>query len=159
MGLREKFQKRIDEKRQEISSLQNRIRDLKVYVQAVEDTMRLLPRENQERSGDLRSGTNIHKAYEALCERGEPMHIGEIVKAIGKSDEHDNRVALGGSISAYVRKGQLFTRPAPNTFGLLEFPRKPSAEVPPPNFGAEEPDELDGSDAEVEAVEEDDVPW
>ncbi len=158
MGLREKFQKRIDEKRQEIASLQNRIRDLKVYVQAVEDTMRLLPRENQEdRSSDLRTGTNIHKAYAALSERGAPMHISDIVKAIGKPDEHDNRVALGGSISAYVRKGQLFTRPAPNTFGLLEFPQKPAANVPPPNFGVEERDELDGSEAE--AMEEDDVPW
>jgi hypothetical protein len=154
MGLREKFQKRIDEKLQEIASLHDRIRDLEVYVRAVEDTMRLLPRENQEnRSGDLRSGTNIHKAYEALRERGVPMHISDIVKAIGKPDEHDNRVALGGSISAYVRKGQLFTRPAPNTFGLLDFPQKPAAGMPPPDFG------IEGSEAETEVVVEDDVPW
>jgi hypothetical protein len=158
MGLREKFQKRIDEKRQEITSLQNRIRDLKVYVQAVEDTMRLLPRENQEeKSGDLRAGTNIHRAYEALRQHGSPMHISDIVKAIGKPDEHDNRVALGGSISAYVRKGQLFARPAPNTFGLLEFPQKlaPASE-PPPDFGIEVPDD---QEVEAQLVEEDDLPW
>jgi hypothetical protein len=45
-----------------------------------------------------------------------------------------NRSALSGSIAAYVRKGEIFTRPAPNTFGLLELGN--SVELPL-NFGEE----------------------
>jgi len=62
------------------------------------------------------------------------MHITELLEAIGKPGDRMNRSALGGSIAAYVRKGEIFTRPAPNTFGLLELGN--SVELPL-NFGEE----------------------
>ncbi len=47
------------------------------------------------------------------------MHIGALVTAIGIENTKNARVSLVGSLGAYVRKGLVFTRPAPNTFGLV----------------------------------------
>jgi hypothetical protein len=47
------------------------------------------------------------------------------------------RAAVAGSLSAYVRNGEIFTRPAPNTFGLIEFGGKVETSLngPPRGFG------------------------
>ena len=70
---------------------------------------------------------------------GKPLHISDLLVALGKETDHDNRAALSGSLSAYVRKHEIFTRPAPNTFGLVEFEtnlqrRGNGAAGPPPRF-------------------------
>lgn len=62
----------------------------------------------------------IHLNDDILSFSGHALHIEELVKAIGKEPTRDNRVSLSGSLNSYVKKCQIFTKPAPNTFGLLE---------------------------------------
>lgn len=149
MGLRAEFQKKIDRKLQEIDGLGLQIREAKAYIQALEDMMRLLPRE--ELSGNhgessLKPGTAIANAREAIKKMGRPLHITDILVALGRPVDKANRAAIGGSIAAYVRRGEVFTRPAPNTFGLIDADAvngaNPSRIVgvggvnqPPPDFG------------------------
>lgn len=143
---RDELQKRVERKKNEIVSLEAQIRDARVYIQAMEDAIKLLPRELDEAAIDtaLRPGSNVAKAREALQAAGKPLHISDLLAALGKETGPDNRAALSGSLSAYVRKHEIFTRPAPNTFGLVEFeansPRRENGQAgPPPDFGMDEP--------------------
>jgi hypothetical protein len=139
MGLRLEFQKRIDKKAQEIESLELQIREAKIYIVALGDMMRLLPREEPnggQGESVLKPGTAIAKARDAIKQAGGPLHIGEILASLGRPVDKANRAAIGGSIAAYVRRGEVFTRPAPNTFGLIEMSGAPAPpNHPPPEFG------------------------
>lgn len=121
MGLREQFQKIIDRKQDEISRLESEIEKAKTYVQAIQDSMRFLPKESTQNAVEqqLRPTSGLARARDAIKAAGKPLHISDILKAIGHQDDKKHRVSLSGSISNYARKGQIFTRTAPNTFGLL----------------------------------------
>jgi hypothetical protein len=147
MALRDDIQKRIEKKRAEIAALEEQIGNATVYIQALEDTLKLLPREiNDEHfapssTSIIRRGSKMDKAREAIRNAGRPLHITDLVAAIGRPNNTANRAALAGSLGAYSRRGEIFTRTAPNTFGILEFPKPKQNGVqtgPPPNFGLDQ---------------------
>ena len=125
MGARENLQRLADRKAQEISDLERQIDMARAYLQAIQDSMKALPRDiaiqanGEEVASDLRSGTLLARAREAIQKNGGPMHIGAILVAIGVENTKSARVSLVGSLGAYVRKGMVFTRPGPNIFGLV----------------------------------------
>lgn len=144
MGARENLQRLYDRKAQEISDLEAQIERAKVYLQAIQDSIKALPREvpsnhaaGEDASATLRPGTNLARARDAIQSAGGPMHVIEILAAIGVDNTKANRTSLIGSLGGYVRKRQVFTRPKPNTFGLIGM-RVPdtSEEQPlPASFG------------------------
>jgi len=149
MGLREDLQKRIDRKRAEITDLETQIRLAQEYLQALEDTLKLVPRDGNgstasESRVTLRPGTALFKAREAIRKAGRPMHVTELLEAMGKGTSRNEKAGLSGTLATYVRRGEIFTRPAPNTFGLVKtkteptddlgFPLEPEP-VPPKGFG------------------------
>ena len=149
MGMREELQRRIDRKRQEIQELELKLKESNSYLQALLDTFKILPKDVNVigigESQTLRPGTALAKARDAITKAGHPLHVSEILKAIGKPADKKYRISLGGSLSGYVRRGEIFTRPAPNTFGLIEFVGKDDGltqlkeldneEELPPSFG------------------------
>lgn len=139
MALRDKFEERIKKKELEVQELESKTREAKAYLQALQDSIKLLPKEEKVGVGSivetLRSGSNVHKTYELLKKMGKPMHLNEILKAIGKGTSKTEKVNLAGSLGGYVRKGEIFTRPAPNTFGLISME---DILEPPDDFGTEE---------------------
>jgi hypothetical protein len=140
MGLREELEKRIDRKLAEIREFEDRLREARAYLQGLQDTLKLVPRETLGDNDEvvLRNGSNIAKAREVLRLTGKPMHIIDLLKAMNQPTDKKNRLALGGSLAAYVRRSLVFNRPAPNTFGLLEFDQKRlelSFAVPVPAVG------------------------
>ncbi|MBI4823663.1 MAG: hypothetical protein HY805_05480 [Nitrospirae bacterium] len=142
MGIRAKFEEKIKRKEQEIQEYEGKIREAKAYLQALQDSLKLLPREGKNVSIEsiLRPGSNIAKTYEFLKKIGKPLHITEILKGIGKSTSKKDRIALSGSLGWYVRRKEIFTRPAPNTFGLIE-----SGEEPPEDFGLDKKEEKESN--------------
>ena len=139
MGARESLQRLIDRKTQEIAELEKQIEMARVYLQAIQDSMKALPREaatSSESNGaaPLRSGTLLAKAKESILKNGKPMYIEDILAAIGVENTKAARVSLVGSLGNYVRKGVIFTRPGPNIFGLVGMPSA--------NAGAELPEEF-----------------
>jgi hypothetical protein len=124
MGARENLQRLIDRKQQEVNGLEEKIRESRVYMQALQDAMKSLPREASAASvePELRPGTAIFKAREAIRQVRQPMHINDLLGAIGKPSTKKNKISLAGTIAWYARKGQIFKRTAPNTFGLMEIP-------------------------------------
>jgi|HubBroStandDraft_6_1064221.scaffolds.fasta_scaffold40958_4 hypothetical protein len=122
MGIREEIQKKLDKKEEEKWGLIEQVRACDIYISTLQDVIKMLPREaepGKERS--LRPGTAVSLARDAIRKAGKPLHIGELLVALGKPDAKKHRLALSGSLATYVRRGEIFTRPEPNTFGLLEF--------------------------------------
>jgi hypothetical protein len=122
MGIREEVQKKLDKKEEEKWVLLEQVHECEIYITTLQDVLKLLPREaepGKERS--LRPGTAVSLARDALRKAGKPLHIGELLEALGKPNAKKSRLALSGSLATYVRRGEIFTRPEPNTFGLTEF--------------------------------------
>lgn len=140
MGIRGKFDERIKRKESEIQELENQIREAKAYLQALQDSLKLLPREEKMQGNmasvesTLRPNSNIYKTYTLLKQTDGALHIDEILKGIGKDISKKEKVSLAGSLGWYVRRKEIFSRPAPNTFGLLS---KEQTEEPPENFGVD----------------------
>jgi len=138
MAIREQFQKLLDRKLQEIRDLEVQLEKARAYMQAIQDSMRLLPKENGNSDMALRPGTALARTRDVLRSAGKPMHITEILKALGRATDKSHRISLSGSLSSYVRNSQVFTRPAPNTFGLVEMSRNSNTEEDieiPEDFG------------------------
>ncbi len=142
MSERKKIEERLRKKEMEVSTLEEKIKTSKVYVQALRDILKMLGSED-EPDGDaeatLRSGSAVDQARRVILDRREPTHIDEILAALGKDATREAKASLTSSLAAYVRRREIFTRPAPNTFGLSELGHGPSddpAVEPPVNFGA-----------------------
>lgn len=166
MGLREDLLRRINRKEEEAKELRQKVRDTEAYIQGLEDALRMLPRDpgspTAANDSELRAGTGLAQARDSIRAAGKPLHILEILKAMGRPTDKKNRISLSGNLAAYVRRGEVFTRPAPNTFGLIEFgaATKPPALEPPEGFGVE-PEKAEEAEAVVkqEPEADDDVPF
>jgi hypothetical protein len=139
MGEREKIAERLRKKEQEIQELEEKIKESRVYIQALQDVLKIFPRESVDSETALRAGSMVAQAREAILKAGRPMHVNEIVTALGRERNRASQTAVSASIAAYVRKGEIFTRPLPNTFSLkeLESVRETSlaTDEPPADFG------------------------
>ena len=142
MAERRHIEGMIEKKEQEIQDLEDKIKEASVYLQALRDVLKKFPREGSSEelpTSSLRPGSMVAEARDLILLAGKPMHVDELLKAKGKPLTRDNRTALGGSLSAYVRKGTIFTRVAPNTFGLMELDTTASVKgaEPPAGFGVD----------------------
>ncbi|MFQ5754241.1 MAG: hypothetical protein ACE5HI_19820 [bacterium] len=135
MSTKKKIQSKIEKKKEEILEYQAKIREAEASIQAFQEVLRVLPRENGIGGETLtiRSSSLAGKARNALRKKGFPMHINKIMEDTGIPK--NKRQSLSGTLSHYVRKGEIFTRPEPGTFGLVEFGEKSNSEEPPENFG------------------------
>lgn len=141
MADRRQIEAMVRRKEAEIQSLEAKIKEARAYLQALQDVLRRFPRNSQDTvtpEAILRPGSLVAQARETILKQGKAMHVEQILKRLGRETTRENKIALGGSISAYVRKGSIFTRVAPNTFGLAEFNEATdSPSEPPPDFGIE----------------------
>lgn len=146
-----------------------KIRALEGQLQGLQEAMKLLPRENVNQGKVehvLRTGSAMAKARELIHSRQEPLHITAILDGIGRTVNHPNRVSVSGSLGNYARKGEIFVRTAPNTFGLIELGHKEGTHLSnesddlPSNFGTlgtpniEDDEEVEGEDEDFSEFEE-----
>jgi hypothetical protein len=141
MNERQKIEESLRKKEQEIHSLREKIKVSKVYVKALRDVLKLLDKGNEAEAAEstLRQGSAVAQARDVILEREMPVHIGDLLGAMGKPQTRESRSSLASSLAAYVRRGEIFARTAPNTFGLIvlghhseEVKKNP---VPPTGFG------------------------
>ena len=137
MAIRDNLQRLISRKEQEITELEQKLRDARIYLQAVQDSIKALPREAMDANQvkELRQGTAVANARDLIKSAGRPLHITDILKGLGKPVDTKNKLSLSGSLAGYVRDNQIFTRPAPNTFGLREFLIADKGAELPEDFG------------------------
>jgi hypothetical protein len=146
MDERRKIEDKLRKKEQEVQGLEERLKTARVYVQALQDVLKLLAASTTPPGTSvsaLKAGSTVAQARDVILERGEPVHITALLDAMGKDASRENRASLVSSLAAYVRRGEIFTRPAPNTFGLVELghveEEQPDEQEPPPTFGRASP--------------------
>lgn len=170
MDVREEIQKRIEKKEEEIREAELQIREARAYIQGLSETLRFLPKTPtvQPNPTVLRADTAMAKTRDAIKKAGKPLHISEILKALGRPVDRENRGSIAGSLSIYVRKGQIFTKVAPNTFGLVEvgnaaIPQKTAAtdsmDEPPESFGMDDAEQPMSGKVEVKPTDDEDIPF
>jgi len=145
MNVRKELDRKVEKKKEEIAALEKALGEARAYLQALEDMRKILPKEpGFQDEIVLRAGTDLAKARDVLQQEGKPLHVEELLKRMGKPTEKKQKISLSGSLASYVRDHKIFTRPAPNTFGLVEFESADglAADAPPENFGLEEKDAL-----------------
>ena len=146
MGFREDLARKIEKKRSEISALEADVLTARTYLQALEDMYKLAGKGavagEQYGTPTFRPGTLLAGAYAAIKEAARPLHVNELLAAMGRTVNRAERSAVSGTLAAYVRRGDVFTRPAPNTFGIVEISEPdvaPTAATatpaPPTGFG------------------------
>ena len=142
MNERQQIEERLRKKQTEVRSLEERLRSTKIYIAALQDVLKMLGggEDSSAASGKLRPGSAVAQARDLILTRGEPMHLDELIVAMGKPLTQSAKSSLVGSLAAYVRQGDIFTRTAPNTFGLVELDHhgdveEEEADEPPAGFG------------------------
>ena len=147
MAFKDQLVDRIKKKEAEIQVHEAKIREAKVYIQALQDVIRTLPGEgsaSEPATPDsiLRPGSMTYKTYELLKGAGKPLHISDILSGIG--EEQGKKASLVSSLATYVKNQQIFTRPLPNTFGLIDMEDDyPVPDEPPEDFGLFQDNEED----------------
>lgn len=147
-----KIEDRLKKKELEVMALEEQIKAARVYMQALQDVLKMLPK--PALANTLRSGSGVALARTIIINQGEPVHIVTMLELMKKEPSRENRASLTSSLAAYVRRGEVFTRPAPNTFGLIELghTNTEDAAEPPPNFGSPRP----VAPASIPSVDDDD---
>ncbi len=143
MGLRDRILEKIRKKQQELEALKLSVRETESYIQALQDTIRIVPVEHQgenvSSTETLKPGSVLAKAEAFVRKTGKPLHIIEILKGIGLPATQKSKVSLGGSLASYARKSRIFTKVAPNTFGIMGM--KSELNKVPDDFGISEIDD------------------
>jgi hypothetical protein len=125
MGLREEIQRKIEKKQQEKYTFEIQAHECGIYIASLQEVLRMLPRDAEAgKEVILRHGSLVAQARDAIKNAGKALHVTEILASVGKQNTKSQRLALSGSLAAYVRRNEIFTRPEPNTFGLVEFDRR-----------------------------------
>ena len=141
-NLRRKLIREIEKQEQRIAQLQADLVAAQAYLRAQQDFLKMLPRDGVENASTvtLRPTSELARAQEAIRKAGKPLHVTELLQKLNKEVNRDTRASLAGSLGWYVRRNEIFTRPAPNTFGLIEFNKysEDEEECPPDNFGIDE---------------------
>ena len=129
MNARVKIEKQIKRKEQEIQrfvdqkkELDSDIRDAEAFIKGLQEALKHLPKEKKDADTyTVRPGSDVDKALLILQNYGKPLRIEDILKNMGKEVNKHNKVNVASQLSHNYRAGRIFTRPAPNTFGLLEW--------------------------------------
>lgn len=117
------IKERLRKKEAEIQSIEEKLRAAKVYVQALHDILKILEKAPDDVPAEaiLRTGSTVSGARDVILHLGKPVHVNALLAALGKGVTREARASLTSSLAAYVRRAEIFTRPAPNTFGLIEL--------------------------------------
>jgi hypothetical protein len=142
MSERSIVESQLHKKEAEVLQLEEKLKAARVYVKALQDVLREFSRDTSSvEAGSevaLRHGSSVAQARDVILARGTPIHIDDLLEALGKEITRETKASLTGSLAAYVRKEEIFTRPAPSTFGLIElkhFDIEEEPREPPPGFG------------------------
>jgi hypothetical protein len=124
MGIKEDIEKRIEKERQKISDLRSQIELAESFVQGLQEALRLIPRSDSTKHTQIgfyfRSG-DTKQAYEELKKSGKPMRIDEILRAIGKSDNRQNRASMASSLHRAAKKSGIIKKVGANTFAVSDM--------------------------------------
>lgn len=121
-----KLLKIIEREKQEAQELQLTLSNKLSRISAFEEILKLIPDNGiQTKSNSvertLRYGGLPQKTQSLLSREGKPLHIKEILERLDLPLTKANYLALASSIGTYAKNQRIFSKTAPNTFGLIDF--------------------------------------
>jgi hypothetical protein len=136
MYLRKKLEAKIADQQRRIAQMERETSEAKSYLSGIQDALKMLPPDGIDpANATLREGSELAKVRDTLRKEGKPLHIDELLKRMGKEVNRNTKGGLAGSVGDYAKKGRIFTKTAPNTFGLIEFDISSTVIEPPEEFG------------------------
>ena len=86
------------------------------------------------RNGTFTQNKHLLDSIRHAKAAGKPLHLHEIITALGRTADADTKAKIAGLLGWYTSKGKVFTKTAPNTYGLVEVASIPAdfGEEPPP---------------------------
>jgi len=171
MGFREDIARKIEKRQADLfdreRSFEREKAAAEAYIQALQDVLKALPRslENVRPDRILRPGGSMAKCRDLILTAGRPLPLAEILKGLGKGQDRKERRSVSSALGLYTRKGEVFVRTGPNTFGLVELghaatPAQPLE--PPSDFGILSEDDAASDDESLNSPpvdDDDDVPF
>ena len=130
MNTPKKVQNQLKRKTKDLQELESKRLEIDIQISAargaisaLEEVMRHFPKEDidGDPSRSLRAGGSVARIYDLLKKNGKPMHITEILEAMGKNTDIKSQQATGSQLNSYVRQSRIFSRDLPNIFGLREW--------------------------------------
>lgn len=140
MKIERDIEKKIRQKEEEAQRLREDLYKAEAYIEALQESLRLIKKTSGSgvEGESVRPGSLVDKARKLLRKTGSPLHVNELLRGMGKEVNKKNRTSLSGSLGSYVRQNYIFTRIAPNTFGLIEFGESEESIVDiPEGFGVD----------------------
>lgn len=165
MGLREDLQRRIERKQAELAEAEleweRRKAGAEAYIQALQETIRSLPRDAADVRPEhiLRAGGALARVRDFIIGRGNPQSVDDILRALGKPNDKKSKASLTSMLGTYVRKGEIFVRTAPNTYGLIELAHSQGEDEPPAGFGSTAIDQPKQKPTPTPPDDDDEVPF
>ena len=103
---------------------ERQLQQLTREVEALRLATRLLAEDGERLSDvDKERLTQPTMIREVLKDKGKPMHVSDIIAAIQKKYRRKFKpVYLTAVLYRCMKKGKIFSRTGPNTFGLIEWP-------------------------------------
>lgn len=113
----------IAEKEAEIARLEAEHSAARAYVSLLRNRLKSA----EKRLEDLpeESDDPIHAVRRAILEAGQPVFIDDLLVILGHPITRDSREELRRLLVPWVRRGEVFTRPRPSMFGLVELEKGP----------------------------------
>ena len=112
----------ITDKEAEIAKLEAELSAARAYVRLLRNRLNAAEKRLAELPEE--SGDPIVAIRRIIVEAGQPVFIDDILSALGRPITRDSREQLRRLIVPWVRRGEVFTRPRPGMFGLIELEKR-----------------------------------
>lgn len=108
------------EKQSELVRLEAELTAGRAYLRFLEDRIEAA----EERSGDEPECNDpVIVIRRLIREAGQPLYIDDILRGLDRPLNRDGREEIRQLLLSWVRRQEIFTRPRPGVFGLLELER------------------------------------
>ena len=114
----------VREKRAEIARLEGELRSARDALRSLEEstgTMERADHRARTRSGDPDAGDLVIAIREMIVAAGRPLFIDEILHGLGERLTREARLRVRELVLERVDRGEIFTRPRPGTYGVVEL--------------------------------------
>jgi hypothetical protein len=106
------------EKEAELARLEAELSAGRTYVRLLESRVKAAEKRMEEYP---ETDDPVVAVRRVLAGAGQPLFIDEILHALGETVSRDSREQLRRLLLPWVRRGEIFSRPRPGTFGLMEW--------------------------------------
>ncbi len=113
------------EKEAELARLEAELAAGRAYLRSLEERINAAETRGTDEEQD---GDPVVAIRRLIREAGQPLYIDDILRGLDRPLNRESREEILQLLRSWVRRGEIFTRPRPAIFGLVELPERRVAE-------------------------------